>query len=484
MPKKKFRQLGLFYILALSCIALSVLVSQFLVQNYISKQRDDSRRINVAGRQRMLSQKISKLALKIDLKKGQVEQEIISELEGTLDLWIKSHEGLLEGNTALGLVGPNSDTVKNMFVEIKPHYQKIVNATRQILLLLSNDSKADYYILSGHIKNILAHEGDFLIGMDRIVFQYDKEANAKVRSLSRTEITLLATTIGIILLELFFVFMPLAKNIRATVHELTDSEKASKKMSEDMSRLYEELVRSYQDLEAVNLEPDSLSIMAKMNFQGRISYISSPFVKIMAYERKKQHPKNFIDLLVENGYSQDFAQGVLDIIRTGANWSGELKLTNADGDFCWLDTYIVPVKSNSAVDIVARDITKIKEAKIRSREINTEKIEKKVREQQYRSVLIMEGQEEERERLSRELHDGIGQMLTALKLNLESIIPSNSIHTKAKIKETRELVSTIIKETRRVSSNLIPSSLSDFGIVPAVKKFCFDLNNISGVNIF
>ena len=57
MPKTRFRRLGLFYIAALGGIALSIVISQLLIQTSINSQQDDARVINVAGRQRMLLSK-------------------------------------------------------------------------------------------------------------------------------------------------------------------------------------------------------------------------------------------------------------------------------------------------------------------------------------------------------------------------------------------------------------------------------------------
>jgi len=78
MANLRFKQLGLFYLIALGCIALSIVVSQILIQKAISYQQSDARIINVAGRQRMLRQKISKVALllKEDSKsrKGGIEE--------------------------------------------------------------------------------------------------------------------------------------------------------------------------------------------------------------------------------------------------------------------------------------------------------------------------------------------------------------------------------------------------------------------------
>ena len=174
---RKFDKLGLFYILALSGIALSIIISQVLVQNLISKQQDDSRTINVAGRQRMLSQKISKIALKI----GQTEDSLglistANELKEAVDLWKKSHQALLNGDESIGVAGDPSPEVLQMYEKITPHYAEIVSNAEKITRSIRTPGQGQEIRYS--IAAILEHEERFLNGMDDIVFQYDKEANA------------------------------------------------------------------------------------------------------------------------------------------------------------------------------------------------------------------------------------------------------------------------------------------------------------------
>jgi signal transduction histidine kinase len=101
-------------------------------------------------------------------------------------------------------------------------------------------------------------------------------------------------------------------------------------------------------------------------------------------------------------------------------------------------------------------------------------------EQKLRTSYLMAGQEDERKRLSRELHDGLGQMLTALKLQIEGLeaglkrasADSETAGLAAyskNIANLKKLVTQTIQETRTISNNLMPRVLSDFGIVPAIK---------------
>ena len=481
---RKFDKLGLFYILALSAIALSIIISQFVVQRYIGSQQDDSRTINVAGRQRMLSQKISKLALQIGQQNNIDSARVYAkQLRDALNLWTSSHQALLQGDTAMGITGKPSEQIKEQYESIMYEYQQIVTSAQKIDQLI-NDPNPDSLKLKIEINNILSHESNFLEGMDAIVFEYDREANEKVDQLRNLEIILLIFSLLVILIELIFIFRPIARNVRRTVDELIDSEGKSIEMASELSRLYEELVKSYQDLESVSYVPETPLVYATMKASGDFLMLSSRFRNAMEW-KKKNVPLSFVNLLKQNGYRDEFVIGLMDILDKGLPWTGEVKLTDAMGDFIWLELFIIPSKINQNEDykIIARNITDFKEAKIRSREINSAKIEQRVKEQQYRSVLILEGQEEERQRLGREIHDGLGQMLTALKLSLESLTPDNSIHTKKRLTDTKELLKSTLREVRRLAFNLTPTSLSDFGVVPAIRKFCQEITALSGVNV-
>ena len=60
LDQRTFDKLSRLYIIALSTIALSVIISQILIRKHLDDQQSDSTVINVAGRQRMLSQKLTK----------------------------------------------------------------------------------------------------------------------------------------------------------------------------------------------------------------------------------------------------------------------------------------------------------------------------------------------------------------------------------------------------------------------------------------
>jgi len=480
MAKLRFKRLGLFYLIALGCIALSIVVSQILIQTSINRQQDDAHVINVAGRQRMLSQKISKLALKIEHQKGEQLQNTMA-LREALALWKQSHEGLQFGDAELGLSGANSSIIMEMFETISPHYEAIYQNAQDLLSLPPDHDDSTALLRADYVSTILAHESTFLEGMDKIVFQYDEEAQKKVRELKETEYFLLVISLLIIIIELIFIFRPLARSVRATVQDLMASEESSRKMTRELSKLYEELGKSYQDLEAVNLEPESPSLYASMSAQGEFTYLAPRFLHMMEYE-ETEPPKTFQQLLKSSGYKDDFIKGLMLLLQENKNWTGEIRLITEPGDFCWVETFLIPISITGEIKMISHDITEFKEAKIRSRELNRERIEKSVKEQQYRSVLILEGQEEERKRLSRELHDGVGQMLSAMKLLLESFAPSSN-PMKMRLEDAKSLMKSIIQEVRRVSFNLTPSSLDDFGLVPAIKKFCNEINSVTKAKV-
>lgn len=202
------------YIIALIIIVPFVGVSYFLLHSGLEKQLSDSRVVNIAGRQRMLSQRISKVSLEISNRKDEYEISAHrKEIEESLALWKRSHNGLQNGDAELGLPGGNSETVKNLFATIKPFHQIMVKEAENIIREIDADgSNAN---VNGFTSMMLSNEAAFLSGMDKIVFQYDKEAKERVENLRKMELILLWTIFAVLAINGIFILRPAVKKLKA-----------------------------------------------------------------------------------------------------------------------------------------------------------------------------------------------------------------------------------------------------------------------------
>jgi len=93
---------------------------------------------------------------------------------------------------------------------------------------------------------------------------------------------------------------------------------------------------------------------------------------------------------------------------------------------------------------------------------------------------ILVAQEEERKRLARELHDGLGQDLLVTKFNLQSLNQQlKSSYLKSIIKD----INKSIKELRNISMGLRPAMLEELGIQAAIKSFTKEIETKIGIHI-
>ena len=215
------------YIVALSLIALLTIFSQIVVQILIADQEYDSRIINIAGRQRMLSQRITKTSFYVaraDTK--ELSETYRQQLDGMLALWERSHRGLQHGDSELGLPGRNSNEILALFERIEPDHRAMLAATQHLLAASVQGASIDQAI-----RQLREHEAAFLKGMDEIVFLYDKDAKHKVAVARWLELGLMALTLAVLGLEAMFIFAPVTRRIR---HDM----RALEKKTEDMSRLF------------------------------------------------------------------------------------------------------------------------------------------------------------------------------------------------------------------------------------------------------
>jgi PAS domain S-box-containing protein len=116
--------------------------------------------------------------------------------------------------------------------------------------------------------------------------------------------------------------------------------------------------------------------------------------------------------------------------------------------------------------------------------INRLNLEEELRESENRlralSSQLLTVQENERKRIAMELHDGIGQMLTAVKFKVENILQEKG-KAKAKNKSLEAIipmVREIVEEVRRIQMDLRPSTLDDLGILATLEWFCREYQKI------
>ncbi|AWV99698.1 ATP-binding protein [Arcticibacterium luteifluviistationis] len=99
------------------------------------------------------------------------------------------------------------------------------------------------------------------------------------------------------------------------------------------------------------------------------------------------------------------------------------------------------------------------------------------RQRELRSAIVS-GQEKERLRLSKELHDGLGPMLTHLKL----LIQSQELPAEGK-NALKNIIDDTVKEVRRMTFNLMPQSLMDFGVAKSVQNLVLMLKPLTNIEI-
>ena len=485
LDQRTFDKLSRLYIIALSTIALSVIISQVLVRNHLDTQISDSTVINVAGRQRMLSQKLTKEIVSLSVSSGKKNREILkNKIEETLFLWELSHNSLQNGNDSLGLPEKNSFTILSKFKGINPVFDTIQKASKSLIKKVSENPLIAMDVLAADIEKVINNEASFLLMMDEIVNQYSLEADEKVAWLRTLEFSLMILTLLILLGELLFVFWPAAKSVKSTLSELLSAEKIAKKMAFNADELSVSKEKSMKELRALSHAMDETLLFARISANGNLIHMGKKFSRLFKFSKRNKEIL-FWNVLSSNENEQLLIENLItNHKKTG--WQGEVKATIQKGQDIWLEMSIIPYRPTEdklELLVIASEITARKSGQIEIERLTNASFEEKMSQQKIISSKIIENQEKEQNRIAKDVHDGIGQMLTGLKFNLESINTNDMEKTALKIEHLKELTTNIIKGVRTATFNLTPPELSDHGVVPAISKLTKELGKLTGKEI-
>ncbi|MBK7289894.1 MAG: hypothetical protein IPI78_06445 [Chitinophagaceae bacterium] len=98
---------------------------------------------------------------------------------------------------------------------------------------------------------------------------------------------------------------------------------------------------------------------------------------------------------------------------------------------------------------------------------------------------VLKGEEKERTRLAKDLHDGLGGMLSGIKHSLNAM-KGNLVMTPENhqaFERSMDMLDSSIREMRRVAHNMMPEALVKFGLDTALKDFCNDINQSGALQI-
>jgi PAS domain S-box-containing protein len=140
----------------------------------------------------------------------------------------------------------------------------------------------------------------------------------------------------------------------------------------------------------------------------------------------------------------------------------EAGIVTENGEIIWVQESVAPLTlPDASAVVITQDITQRKRA--------AEALEEANRQLRILSRQLFHIQEEERRHLARELHDEIGQTLTAAKINLKIIAPDVPAKVGSRLEDSIQLLDRLLTQVRQLSLDLRPPLLDELGLVPTLR---------------
>ncbi len=209
-----------------------------------------------------------------------------------------------------------------------------------------------------------------------------------------------------------------------------------------------------------------------VNKDGTISKVSDNVAMKSGYKKEELIGAS-TKIFNSNFHPKEFFKEMWETILNGEVWSGEVRNRKKDGTIYWIYSTIIPVRdmyNKVAYFInVRQDITEVKQVKLN-----------RIRD-------VIDAQEKEKENFAKELHDGLGQILLASKMNLSSLQedmnkldePILDIYN-----NSMKLLTASIQEARNVSHGLMTRVLAQFGLAQAIEDAINNVNLLDKAIVF
>jgi PAS domain S-box-containing protein len=248
-----------------------------------------------------------------------------------------------------------------------------------------------------------------------------------------------------------------------------------------------ELVGRNQELDAIiHTAPD---IIFSRKADGSRDYISDRFYDFTGAPSDSANGFGWLDYVHPEDKDKAMAYW-MRCVESGANYEAEYRLRSRDGSYRWFRARALPIRDDEKIVKwygTCSDIqdSKLLEQSIRDNALELEKmVDRRTDELRRLSIRLMTMQDQERRRLARDLHDGLGQELAVAKMVLDKMMLKKSAQpAEEEWTQASSIVDRAIQQVRTMSHLLHPPLLDEVGLLSALSWYVEGLTKRSGIEI-
>lgn len=305
------------YILFFCSIVVLVYANRVNIRTEINRNLEYTKTLNVAGKQRMLSQKLTKLSLQATTGAA-VSQEIKDNLEN----WRHAHYALENSKEGVDIYAKKHPEVLALFRDISPYFQLL----QENFTLVANGSTE-----TALLESIQKNEQVYLTKMDNIVATIEQNAASDLRASAKKQM-LLALLSGLFLVVEMIVFIyPYHKRLVKTYKKVKRQQDELEEQKGTIEYLYETNELIISGTKAGVWEWDIAT--------GHESW-SDRFFNVLGYERGDIPATydSFLNILIHPEDKEKIENAVSQHLTKRTPYKHEVRMLNKSGQYRWYET--------------------------------------------------------------------------------------------------------------------------------------------------
>ena len=245
--------------------------------------------------------------------------------------------------------------------------------------------------------------------------------------------------------------------------------KASQRMAEKLEEIVRETKQSEEKYSTLlDNASDGILIIEDQKFV----FANKTFLRIMGYTKEELVGTDYLHIVAPESVELLRERHTKRLRGLDVPTITEARFIDryGEGHYFEVNAGLVERSDGKAVLVILRDIMESKEYETSLKKLSSQ---------------VLKTQEEERRRISRELHDEIGQALSAMNISIEILLRNGVQHDfrEKRLRDVKNLIEKSMDDVHRITYDLRPYHLDNFGLVPAVRSYAETFAERTGVEV-